>query len=799
MVGRRVDARAMDIMTRTQPPRSLAVLLASLLVAVSLLGPMASAATAAPSPATGHFRDVPVSSPHAIAIGEIAAAGITRGCRADHFCPGEAVTRAQVGSLLARTLGLEARGGVPFRDVDRSSTHAPGIAALAEAGIVTGCRSRDYCPDQPVTRAQMASLLARAFEFRAASTSPTFRDLRGGVHDDAIRAIAGAGITRGCTAQQFCGADDLTRAQFASFLYRAAEDEIRVASQGNGRTDRGNGRGKGPTKPPTTAPEEPAAPDEPDLGDEPVATPPSDGSSDEGTGPVPEPDAPGDTGPLPDDDEAGASDGSQDPNTGTDPDPEPDAPGDAGSPPDDDEVAPAEPTPSAEPTRLLFGDGEVGGWSSVMGGAGPFFVQGDAGHGGSYSPGDGVRSLALAEEFLAEPGRSYWSQSGLPFSSGDGYPSGMVHVRPLHAAWVWMTVPEHPDRDRLGAEVKALLLAHADDSTLDYWDGSKYPISFPDFAPTPIFQHAQWMTRLIKARDMLGRESFSAAENARFDSWLHGYANWTASWLHHETYGKRAPGRLARDYSVVTHSRSSYGTSYDGGPLIGRAARAYSNRQAAVASTMSLAANYLAAFEGPTGSRQPAYGRYSVTELLDHSRLFVEETLRFSVFPQGVQGDFERGDATRHSASAHRGWTYSVNVLNNLLEIAQYHAARGDLSVWEYGTTAGYDGSAGVPVAGGFSEKNLHFYAWAMSRYANDGWGRTNRGEPLAPPGAYNDVIPAAIASKFAPDDQLLRAAWRREGLGFHPYSRNPEPQGAFHAHYGEGAKTIGLLEHTGR
>jgi hypothetical protein len=269
--------------------------------------------------------------------------------------------------------------------------------------------------------------------------------------------------------------------------------------------------------------------------------------------------------------------------------------------------------------------------------------------------------------------------------------------------------------------------------------------------------------------------------------------------LHHETYGKRAPGRLARDYSTVTHSQSSYGTSYDGGPLIGRAARAYSNRQAAVASTMSLAANYLAAFDGPTGSRQPTYGRYSVTELLDHSRLFVEETLRFSVFPQGVQGDFERGDATRHSSSAHRGWTYSVNVLNNLLEMAEYHAARGDLSVWEYGTTAGYDGSAGVPVAGGFTEKNLHFYAWAMSRYANDGWGRTNRGEPLAPPGAYNDVIPAAIAAKFAPEDPLLRAAWRREGLGFHPYSSNPEPQGAFHAHYGEGAKTIGLLEHAPR
>lgn len=122
--------------------------------------------------------------------------------------------------------------------------------------------------------------------------------------------------------------------------------------------------------------------------------------------------------------------------------------------------------------------------------------------------------------------------------------------------------------------------------------------------------------------------------------------------------------------------------------------------------------------------------------------------------------------------------------------------ARGDLSVWNFGTTDGLAGSQGTPTAGGFTHKNLHFYAWAMSRYANDGWNRTNRGEPLVKANFYHDVIPAAMAHNLAGDDPLLEAAWRRQGTGFHPCPQSPQSQGPFHAHNGEGGKTIGPIEH---
>jgi len=448
--------------------------------------------------------------------------------------------------------------------------------------------------------------------------------------------------------------------------------------------------------------------------------------------------------------------------------------------------------------RLLFSESAVRRTVERMGAPGPYFAAGDAGHGGPYSPGDGQRSVQLASAFLADPEASYWVQPGLPFSSGDVWPSDDVYIRPMHAAWVYMSQPGHPRHDDLLREVKRLLLFQASHESLDYADASDYPVSYPGFSPSPIFPHAHWMTRLVKARDMIGRDSFTSQENAVFDRWLYDYANWSFQWLHNKAYGQIFPGRSTRDYSVITRSADADRRSYDGGPLIGSVARAYTNRHAAVASAASLAANYLAFhdYQAPT-TGGPGYGQFTVDELLLHSRLFVEETLRFSVYPEGFQADFERGDAAVHSSRMPQiGWLYSINVLANLVEMAEYHAQRGDMSLWNYRTTSGFDGTQGVPVAGGFQAKNLHFFAWSMSRYVNDGWGRTNRGEPLALPSFYHDVIPAAIASTYAPSDDLLQDAWRRSGSGFPPYPQEAQRQGRWDARLGEGAKSIGLIEH---
>jgi hypothetical protein len=49
-----------------------------------------------------------------------------------------------------------------FTDVPPGHTHFQGVEALVAAGITLGCAPGLYCPDNPVTRAQMATFLARA-------------------------------------------------------------------------------------------------------------------------------------------------------------------------------------------------------------------------------------------------------------------------------------------------------------------------------------------------------------------------------------------------------------------------------------------------------------------------------------------------------------------------------------------------------------------------------------------------------------------------------------------------------------
>ena len=165
----------------------------------------------------------------------LAEQGITRGCAAHAYCPNDPVTRAQMASLLARALALQAaRQQAGFADVDRSSVHAADIEALFAAQITAGCTQQplQYCPDRPVTRAQMAALLARALALQAARQQAGFADVdRSSVHAANIEALFAAQITAGCTQQplQYCPDRPVTRALMAAFLYRA-RDRISTVS-----------------------------------------------------------------------------------------------------------------------------------------------------------------------------------------------------------------------------------------------------------------------------------------------------------------------------------------------------------------------------------------------------------------------------------------------------------------------------------------------------------------------------------------------------------------------------------------
>lgn len=168
---------------------------------------------------TAGFGDVPLGSTHSAAVASLVSTGITQGCAPGRFCPAQRVTRAQLATFLARALELPARPPTAFRDVASSHPHAGAIGALSAAGVVNGCARDRFCPDQTVSRAQMASLLTRAFGLQRAE--PDFVDVRRGTtHSREIGALARAEVTRGCATRRYCPGGQVTRAEMASFLSR---------------------------------------------------------------------------------------------------------------------------------------------------------------------------------------------------------------------------------------------------------------------------------------------------------------------------------------------------------------------------------------------------------------------------------------------------------------------------------------------------------------------------------------------------------------------------------------------------
>ena len=172
----------------------------------------------------GTFRDDD-GNVHEEAIESLVEAGITAGCNAegDRFCPSDPVTRGQMASFLGRALGWDPLEPATFSDVG-ASPHAGTIEALAQAGVTAGCSTDGdlYCPDEPVTRGQMASFLVRALDWDPIEPA-SFVDLGDTVHAGAIEALASAGVTFGCVPEgdEYCPEEPVTRAQMASFLARA--------------------------------------------------------------------------------------------------------------------------------------------------------------------------------------------------------------------------------------------------------------------------------------------------------------------------------------------------------------------------------------------------------------------------------------------------------------------------------------------------------------------------------------------------------------------------------------------------
>ena len=177
------------------------------------------------------FDDVPTTHTFFTAVEWMASLGITKGCNPPDntlFCPDNSVTRGQMAAFLRRALEdtLVPGDTVMFTDT-ADSVFVADIEWLGSVGITKGCNppvNDEFCPDDSVTRDQMAAFLVRAFGYTAGAGSDRFTDDDGSIFEADIERLAQAGVTLGCNPpanDAYCPSNTVTRGQMAAFLFRA--------------------------------------------------------------------------------------------------------------------------------------------------------------------------------------------------------------------------------------------------------------------------------------------------------------------------------------------------------------------------------------------------------------------------------------------------------------------------------------------------------------------------------------------------------------------------------------------------
>ncbi len=154
------------------------------------------------------FADVPCTQWAAAWIEEIYRRGITTGCAANplRYCPDNQVINAEMAAFLLRSkegtsyVPPACTGAGPFLDVNCAYWDAAQIAEVSRRGIMTGCGGGNFCPGNPLTRAQMAGYLARTFDIPVATDPNTARSVQLAYTQGLLTGVASGATTYGTIA-----------------------------------------------------------------------------------------------------------------------------------------------------------------------------------------------------------------------------------------------------------------------------------------------------------------------------------------------------------------------------------------------------------------------------------------------------------------------------------------------------------------------------------------------------------------------------------------------------------------------
>ena len=196
-----------------------------------VLGVIVTAVPVTTDAAGTSFTDVKPTLDHYDPIMNLAGRGIVKGYSDGTYRPDNELTRGQASKILALALKLDTRNvrNPGFKDLDNKNGFYKYVAALENAGLISGFEDNTFKPNASMTRAHMAKAIDLGFKLEGKSTVNPFRDVSNSAwYVDHVKALVTNKVTKGKTPTTFDPNASITRAQMASFVVRT--ENIKVAS-----------------------------------------------------------------------------------------------------------------------------------------------------------------------------------------------------------------------------------------------------------------------------------------------------------------------------------------------------------------------------------------------------------------------------------------------------------------------------------------------------------------------------------------------------------------------------------------
>ena len=135
-------------------------------------------------------------------------------------------------ALVIATIPTALAAGGIFSDVPKGARYADAVDYVYEHGIMNGTSSTTFSPNSPMTRAMLVTVLHRAAGSPSAATGTAFSDVPSNAYyTDAVAWASANGIVTGYGNGRFGSNDPVSRAQIATILWRYAGSPSAEAGQ----------------------------------------------------------------------------------------------------------------------------------------------------------------------------------------------------------------------------------------------------------------------------------------------------------------------------------------------------------------------------------------------------------------------------------------------------------------------------------------------------------------------------------------------------------------------------------------